>query len=127
MGVEHYQGGCQCGAVRYTVDVDLASTVTCNCSRCQRLGSVLAFTTDDKFKLVQGEEHLTEYLFNKGGFAIPDATPPKSVKPTLVSEKAGGANASPAVAAPRSAPRSKTKASGGGSKKKSGGGDEGDI
>ena len=64
--LQHYTGGCQCGAVRYEVDVDLASTVTCNCSRCQRLGSVLAFTSEDKFKLLQGEEQLTEYLFNKG-------------------------------------------------------------
>ncbi len=66
MAVQQYAGGCQCGAVRYEVEVDLASTVTCNCSRCQRLGSVLAFTSEDKFKLLQGKEHLTEYLFNKG-------------------------------------------------------------
>ena len=66
MTVQFYRGSCQCGAVQYEVDVDLASSVTCNCSRCQRLGSVLAFTTEDKFKLLQGEDHLTEFLFNKG-------------------------------------------------------------
>lgn len=65
MAVEHYHGGCQCGAVSFEVDVDLEHTVTCNCSRCKRLGSVLSFTPRDQFKLLSGEEHLKEYLFNK--------------------------------------------------------------
>ncbi len=65
MSEHHYEGGCQCGAVRYEVDVSLDQTVTCNCSRCQKLGSVLAFTARDKFKLLKGEENLTEYLFNR--------------------------------------------------------------
>jgi hypothetical protein len=64
MPVQHYHGGCQCGAVRYEVDTDLDRTITCNCSRCQKLGSVLSFTPRDKFKLLSGEENLTEYLFN---------------------------------------------------------------
>ena len=65
MAVSHYQGGCQCGAVRYSVDVDLDNTLTCNCSRCQRLGSVLAFTPESSFQLESGADNLTEYLFNK--------------------------------------------------------------
>lgn len=65
MAVSHYQGGCQCGAVRYNVDVDLDNTLTCNCSRCQRLGSVLAFTPESNFHLESGADNLTEYLFNK--------------------------------------------------------------
>ena len=65
MSIKHYVGGCQCGAVTYAVDVDLDNTMTCNCSRCQRLGFVLAFTPRDKFKLESGGENLTEYLFNK--------------------------------------------------------------
>ncbi len=64
MPVQHYHGGCQCGAVRYEVDIDLDETITCNCSRCQRLGSVLAFVPREKFRLLSGEENLTEYLFN---------------------------------------------------------------
>ncbi|MEO6609634.1 MAG: GFA family protein [Aestuariivirga sp.] len=64
MSVQHYSGGCQCGAVRYEVDVDLDSALTCNCSRCQKLGSVLSFTQGEKFHLLKGEDNLTEYLFN---------------------------------------------------------------
>lgn len=65
MQQNHYQGGCQCGAVSYEVDVSLDNTITCNCSRCQRMGFVLAFTPLQNFRLHSGEEKLTEYLFNK--------------------------------------------------------------
>ena len=65
MAVEHYSGSCQCGKVAYEVDVDLDSTVTCNCSRCQRLGSVLAFAPRDSFRLTAGEGETTVYRFNK--------------------------------------------------------------
>jgi hypothetical protein len=59
-----YHGGCQCGAVRYTVDATLDRPVTCNCSRCQRLGSVLVFAPRTSFVLERGDDALTEYLFN---------------------------------------------------------------
>jgi hypothetical protein len=64
MAEQAYQGGCQCGAVRYEVTADLDHTVTCNCSRCGRLGTVMAFTTKDKFRLLSGEGAMTEYMFN---------------------------------------------------------------
>lgn len=65
MPMQHYLGGCQCGAVKYEVHVDIDQTITCNCSRCQKLGSVLTFTSTEKFKLLSGEDCQTEYLFNK--------------------------------------------------------------
>lgn len=64
MELKHYDGSCQCGAVSYEVEVDLENTITCNCSRCQRMGFVLAFTPMENFKLKSGEGALTEYLFN---------------------------------------------------------------
>lgn len=60
-----YSGGCQCGAVRYQAVADLDGTITCNCSRCQKLGAILTFTPASAFKLEKGEEHLSEYKFNK--------------------------------------------------------------
>ncbi len=63
---QHYKGSCQCGAVTYEVDIGLGSPITCNCSRCERMGFVLAFATRDSFDLKSGEENLTEYRFNKG-------------------------------------------------------------
>ncbi|MDN3554424.1 GFA family protein [Halomonas maura] len=65
MQLTHCEGSCQCGAVAYEVDVDLENTLTCNCSRCQRMGFVLAFTSVEHFRLLSGEATLTEYLFNK--------------------------------------------------------------
>ena len=60
-----YTGGCQCGKVRYQVDLDLANPViACNCSRCGRLGSLFAFAPVNDFKLSSGEKELTDYQFN---------------------------------------------------------------
>lgn len=65
MAIQHFKGGCQCGAVTYEVDVDIDESITCNCSRCQRMGFVLAFAPRENFRLHSGEDNLTEYLFNK--------------------------------------------------------------
>jgi hypothetical protein len=59
-------GSCHCGAVRYTVEIDLSQPViSCNCSMCGRSGTLLAFVGADHFKLVQGSDSLTDYQFNK--------------------------------------------------------------
>ncbi len=65
MAVQHYFGGCQCGAVRFEADLDLDRTITCNCSRCRRLGSILSFTAPAGFRLDQGGHVLKEFLFNR--------------------------------------------------------------
>ncbi|WP_173933705.1 GFA family protein [Chelativorans sp. Marseille-P2723] len=59
-----YEGGCHCGSLRFSVDVDLANPITCNCSYCRQRGSILVFTSADNFMLESGEEKLTEYRFN---------------------------------------------------------------
>ena len=65
MPAKSYEGSCQCGAVRYQANADLSSTITCNCSRCGRLGLILTFVPASEFKLLAGEDATTEYLFNK--------------------------------------------------------------
>lgn len=65
MAVQHYFGGCQCGAVRFEADLDLDRAVTCNCSRCRRLGSIITFTAPTGFRLKQGDHVLKEFLFNR--------------------------------------------------------------
>ncbi len=60
-----HQGGCHCGAVRYEVKTGLEQTITCNCSICQKTGAVLAFVPAADFTLISGEDHLTDYQFNK--------------------------------------------------------------
>jgi len=65
MSRQTYAGGCQCGKVRYEVALELGEVIACNCSRCGRLGSLLAFAPAANFKLVSGEGALTEYQFNR--------------------------------------------------------------
>ncbi|MEI4469908.1 GFA family protein [Frigidibacter sp. MR17.24] len=65
-----YTGGCHCGAVRYSVEIgDLGKPVACNCSRCQKLGALLAFVPRTAFTLEQGAERLTDYRFASGRIA----------------------------------------------------------
>ena len=64
MAVQHYSGSCQCGAIAFEVDADLDQVNACNCSRCRRLGWVLAFVPDTAVTMVK-DGPTTEYLFNK--------------------------------------------------------------
>jgi hypothetical protein len=61
---QRHSGSCQCGAVAFEVEVDVSNAVICNCSRCRRLGSRLAFAPKAAFTLLRGEDALTEYQFN---------------------------------------------------------------
>lgn len=65
MAEASYRDGCQCGAVRFNVAADLDHAVSCNCSRCSRIGSIFAFTPTAKFELVTGADSLTDFRFNK--------------------------------------------------------------
>ena len=60
-----YSGGCQCGKVRYEAQAEISEVITCNCSRCRKLGSLLAAAAMADFKLLSGEDELAEYQFNK--------------------------------------------------------------
>jgi hypothetical protein len=45
--------------------MDIDEVIACNCSRCGRLGSLLAFAPAAQFKLLSGEADLTKFGFNK--------------------------------------------------------------
>ena len=61
-----HRGSCHCGRVRYQVALDLTKPVTsCNCSMCARSGTLLAFVPEADFTLLQGEDALTDYQFNR--------------------------------------------------------------
>lgn len=59
-----YSGGCHCGKVRYEVTTALESLIECNCSYCSKKASLLTFVAPDAFKLLSGENELSEYRFN---------------------------------------------------------------
>jgi len=59
-----YQGSCHCGKVKFETQADLSGEMlSCNCSICKRTGTLLAFVPKSAFKLVSGEDGLTDYQF----------------------------------------------------------------
>ena len=60
-----YTGGCQCGKVRYEAQANIDEVITCNCSRCRKVGSLLSAVAMADFKLLSGENAITDYQFNK--------------------------------------------------------------
>jgi hypothetical protein len=64
MEAKTYTGSCQCGAIRYEARIALEKVVTCNCSRCQKLGSMLAFIPASEFRLLYGADDLKHFTFN---------------------------------------------------------------
>ena len=60
-----HSGGCHCGKVRFEVTLDLGEpAITCNCSMCGRSGTMLRFVPAEQFKLLSGQDVLTDYRFN---------------------------------------------------------------
>lgn len=63
-----HQGGCHCGAVRFEVDLPQAfEAEDCNCSICAMSGNIHVIVPSSRFRLLQGEDAMTEYTFNTGG------------------------------------------------------------
>lgn len=60
-----YAGGCHCGQVRFEATVALNQAMACNCSMCGKKGTLLSFLPATQFKLLQGENGLTDYQFGK--------------------------------------------------------------
>jgi hypothetical protein len=60
-----YQGACHYGAVAYSVELDLATTLKCNCSICTKLGAVWAFAPRSSFTLKSGARKQGDYQFGK--------------------------------------------------------------
>ena len=61
----NYKGSCHCGRVGIEVEGELGGAVSCNCSMCQRKGSLLWFVPRDAFTLTTPESNAAEYEFNK--------------------------------------------------------------
>lgn len=90
-----YIGGCHCGEVRFEVEMEIKELLSCNCSICTKRGHLLAFTSDNNFRLLSGENSTVDYQFGKksihhyfckvcgiaafGKGFMPDGTPMRSV------------------------------------------------
>ncbi|MCH8619196.1 GFA family protein [Undibacterium sp. TS12] len=62
--MQSYQGSCHCGAVRFEITTDFPELTTCDCSICHRKNALMVKVHESQFRLVTGEESLTEYQFN---------------------------------------------------------------
>jgi hypothetical protein len=60
-----YKGSCHCGRVAFEVEGTIDSALACNCSICQRKGSLLWFVPRSKLRLETPESALSTYTFNK--------------------------------------------------------------
>jgi hypothetical protein len=60
-----HAGGCHCGRVRFEASGDIAELYDCNCSICSKRGALWAFFKAPQFKLIQGQDALTDYQFAK--------------------------------------------------------------
>jgi hypothetical protein len=60
-----YKGSCHCGNVAFEVEGTIQGVISCNCSMCQRKGSLLWFVPRDKLKLLTPENNASTYQFNK--------------------------------------------------------------
>jgi hypothetical protein len=60
-----HQGSCHCGKVAFEAEGEIDSGLACNCSMCQRKGSLLWFIPRGQLRLTTGEDALATYTFNR--------------------------------------------------------------
>lgn len=64
--IQTFKSSCHCGAVRCEVSIAPPDKAfACNCSICSRGGWLLTFVPSESFRLVSGEQQLTDYQFGK--------------------------------------------------------------
>lgn len=59
------KGECNCGAVKYAIDVDPSDVFVCHCSICRRAtgsnGIAVVVVPNDRFRWVSGTEHVVTW------------------------------------------------------------------
>jgi hypothetical protein len=60
-----YEGSCHCGRIAFEVEGALEGVMACNCSICQRKGSLMWFVPRDALTLKTPDEAAGTYTFNK--------------------------------------------------------------
>jgi hypothetical protein len=60
-----YEGSCHCGRIAFEVEGTLEGVMACNCSICQRKGSLMWFVPRDALTLKTPDEAAGTYTFNK--------------------------------------------------------------
>jgi hypothetical protein len=67
MNLLTHRGGCHCGRVAFEVDASAdIEALDCNCSICSKTGFLHLIVPQSRFRLLRGEDELTDYRFNEG-------------------------------------------------------------
>jgi len=62
-----HKGACHCGTVQFEVDAPATPNVrSCTCSICAVTGFLHLIVEANAFRIITGEDNLTEYRFNTG-------------------------------------------------------------
>lgn len=62
-----HRGACHCGAVTFEVETERDIVLDdCNCSICAKTGFLHLIVPRSRFRILSGEDKLTEYRFNTG-------------------------------------------------------------
>lgn len=60
-----HRGSCHCGRIAFEVQGNIEQALSCNCSMCQRKGSLLWFVPRTQLRLLTPEDAASTYTFNK--------------------------------------------------------------
>ena len=60
-----HQGSCHCGRIKFRVEGDISSVISCNCSICQRKGALMWFVPRAQLQLLTPDADASTYSFNK--------------------------------------------------------------
>jgi|SRR5919106_360121 hypothetical protein len=61
----NYRGSCHCGQIAFEVEGEIGEVMSCNCSICQRKGTLMWFVPMQAMKLLTPPENMSTYTFNK--------------------------------------------------------------
>jgi hypothetical protein len=62
--MQTYRGSCHCGAILFEIETDFPELTTCDCSICRRKNALMVKVHEDQFKLLSGDQSLSEYRFH---------------------------------------------------------------
>lgn len=60
-----YHGSCHCGQVAFDVEGEIPEVMSCNCSMCQRKGTLMWFVPRQSLTLLTSPDGMSTYTFNK--------------------------------------------------------------
>ena len=60
-----YKGSCHCGKISFEVEGEIKGAMACNCSMCQRKGSLLWFVPREDLHLLSPGDLANTYTFSK--------------------------------------------------------------